>query len=104
MRLLGHFGAGVLLLAAALLPRPGNAADATHPLDPGAAAGSIPTQNAFGGYIPLLDRDEPVPSFAADQARASGSAEAESAPAAMPMDHGTMDHGAMGHGNPAPGE
>jgi hypothetical protein len=120
MRLLSRPDVGALVLAAVLVPRPGTAADALHPLDPAAKAGSIPTENIFDGYVPLLDRDEPLPSFVPDDASAQeGSAEAEPAPDGMPMDHdgmdhggmapgsmdhGAMDHGAMGHGTSQPPE
>lgn len=100
MRLLPRFSVGALLLATALVPRPGAAADAIHPLDPAAPAGVVPTQNTFEGLVPLLDRESPVPSFAGEAADASLSAEEEAAAPDMPMDHGVMDQSAMGHGAP----
>jgi hypothetical protein len=101
MRLLPRLRVGAFLLVTALVPRPGAAADAAHPLDPAAPAGVVPTQNMFEDLVPLLDRDSPVPSFAGEAADASPSADEEAAPPEdTPMDQGGMDHGAMGHGAP----
>ena len=63
MRCLLRLGAGAFLLAAAVLLRPASAADDTHPLDPDATPGVLPTDDPFQGYVPLLDRDAPAPSF-----------------------------------------
>ena len=57
-------GVGALLLAVAVLPRPGSAADAIHPLDPGAAPGVLAVDDPFADHVPLLDRGDPAPSFA----------------------------------------
>jgi hypothetical protein len=102
MRLLSLPDVAAFLLAAALVPRPGTAADATHPLDPAAPAGVVPTDNVFEGFVPLLGRENPVPSFASETTASDAPAvEGEAPPpAAMPMDHGAMDHSAMGHGAP----
>ena len=84
---------GVLLLAAALVPLPGAAADATHPLDPAASAGVVPTRNVFENAVPLLNRESPAPSFFGEAA-AGASTEAPAPPESEPMDHGAMGHGA----------
>ena len=63
-----HPVAGAFLLAAAALPRPGNAADAAPPLDPIATSGLLTTENPFDGHVPLLNREVPAPSFAFDSA------------------------------------
>jgi len=63
-----HPVAGAFLLAAAALPRPGNAADAAPPLDPTAASGLLTTENPFDGHVPLLNREVPAPSFAFESA------------------------------------
>lgn len=103
MHLLSPVHVAALLLAVALLPRPGAAADTIHPLDPAAPAGVVPTQNSFESLVPLLDRDSPVPSFAGEL-EGSSSVEEETLPSGvMPMDHGGMDHGAMGQGAPLAG-
>ncbi|HET6518959.1 MAG TPA: hypothetical protein VFG47_03955 [Geminicoccaceae bacterium] len=65
MRILLRLGAGAFLLAAAVMLRPAGAADATHPLDPNASPGVLPTGDPFLGHVPLLDREAPAPSFAA---------------------------------------
>ena len=94
-------GALLLLLAAAVSPRPGSAADATHPLDPEATPGVLPVDDPFAGHVPMLDREAPAPSFvtapaadAADRAAAdTGAMRAE--PAAGHAGHaGGMVHGA----------
>jgi hypothetical protein len=105
MRLLSLPGIGAFLFAAALVPRPGMTADAIHPLDPAAPAGVVRTRNVFEGFVPLLGRESPAPSFAVEEEAADAvAAEAEAAPpASMPVDHGGMDHGAMGHGAPQAG-
>lgn len=100
MRLLSRSRVAALLLAAALVPRPGAAADATHPLDPAAPAGIVPTQNTFETLVPLLDRDSPVPSFAGEADISSSAEEEVPRPKGMSMDHGGMDHGTVGHGVP----
>ena len=93
MHLLSRIGAGTLLVAAALVPRPELSAADLHPLDPAAPAGVLPTQNTFEALVPLLDRDSPVPSFAGETG-VSSAEEAPPPPADMPMDHGAMGHGA----------
>lgn len=75
MRLLSRVCAGAFLVAVAVMPRPGMAAGATHPLDPAASAGPVPTQNIFERVVPLLDRDTPNPSFA-DEGDQPGALEA----------------------------
>ena len=65
-----HHMVGALFLATVALPRPGDAADAAHPLDPTAASGSLNTENAFDGHVPLLTREGPAPSFAFESAGA----------------------------------
>ena len=100
MRFLSPVRIAALLLAAALTPQPGAAADAIHPLDPAAPAGVVPTQNTFENLVPLLDRDSPVPSFVGE-AESSSSAEGGSLPPEdIPMDPGGMEHGAVGHAVP----
>jgi hypothetical protein len=91
MQLLSRLGISAFLVAVAVLPRPGMAADPIHPLDPAAPSGPVPTQNVFQGHVPLLDRDSPAPSFTDE----GDQPEAEE-PARLPeaMDHGAMDHGA----------
>ena len=101
-------GVGALLLAAAVLPRPGSAADATHPLDPGAAPGVLAVDDPFADHVPLLDRGDPAPSFATAPATGNDrSAAGDGAPRVEPaMDHGGhagMVHGA-GHTTAAPTE
>jgi hypothetical protein len=103
MRLLSRFGAGTLLVAAALVPWPEAAAADLHPLDPAAPAGVVPTQNTFEALVPLLDRESPAPSFAGEEGETSLEEETPAEvppPADMPMNHGGMDHSAMGHGAP----
>ena len=100
MRLLSPVRIAALLLAAALVPRPGAAADATHPLDPAAPAGVVPTQNTFEALVPLLDRDSPVPSFAGEAEPPSSAEDEVPPPEDIPMNHGGMDHGAMGQAVP----
>jgi hypothetical protein len=92
---------GALLLFAALVPQPGAAAGAVHPLDPAASAGVVPTQNIFENAVPLLSRENPVPSFIGKGEVATGApAEAPPAKESKPMDHSVMDHGAVGHSTP----
>ena len=92
MRLLSRVCAGAFLVAVALVPRPGIPAGATHPLDPAAPAGPVPTQNIFERVVPLLDRDTPDPSFTdeSDQPEALGSA-----PLAEAMDDEVVDQGSI---------
>lgn len=100
MHLLSPMRVAALLLAVALLPRPGAAADAIHPLDPAAPAGVVPTQNTFENLVPLLDRDSPVPSFAGEPEASSSAEEELQPPEDIPMNHGGMEHGAMGRAVP----
>jgi hypothetical protein len=95
MRLLLRFGAGTLLLAAALVPQPEVAAAELHPLDPAAPAGVVSPQNTFENLVPLLDRESPAPSFV--EGAPEVSSEEEEPPTPMPVDHDTMDHGATDH-------
>lgn len=80
----------MLLLVAVLMPRPGAAAGVTHPLDPSAKPAGVPTANVFDAYVPLLDRDEPVPSFAEGGADASPPAPVEAEPDAVPTPRGDV--------------
>ena len=106
MRTLLRLGAGTLLLATAVMLRPADAADATHPLDPNASPGVLPTGDPFRNHVPLLDREAPAPSFAAAPAAApdegASVADRGEEPEAMPaMRHVVMhggDHAATGGG------
>jgi hypothetical protein len=99
-----HPVAGAFLLAAAALPRPGNAADAAPPLDPTATSGLLTTENPFDGHVPLLNREVPAPSFAFESAAgdrpAPDDGERRSLPAMYSADTAT---GHRGHA-PAPME
>jgi hypothetical protein len=63
-----HAVVGAMLITAALLPRSGNTADAAHPLESGAIPGVLATENPFDGHVPLLNREDPAPSFASEEA------------------------------------
>ena len=111
MRTLLRLGAGALLLATAVMLRPADAADATHPLDPNASPGVLPTGDPFRSHIPLLDRGAPAPSFAAAPAAApdegASVADRGEEPEGMPAmrhvvmqggDHAATSGGATTHG------
>jgi len=92
MQLLTRFCVAALL-AAALMPSGEAAADAAHPLDPTASAGAVVTKNSFEGFVPLLSRENPAPSFIKSEPPAPN----EERPASVqtiPMDHSGMAHGA----------
>lgn len=91
-----HHMVGAFFLAAVGLPRPGDAADAAHPLDPTAASGYLNTENAFDGHVPLLTREGPAPSFAFESAGnqpAEEDGERRSLPAMHRADTAAGDHG-----------
>jgi hypothetical protein len=92
MRLPSRSRVGALLLAAAVLPRPGAFAADLHPLDPATPAGVVPTQDVFEALVPLLNRESPVPSFVAEPPETD-------VDDAVPVDHGGTDHDAMAHGS-----
>lgn len=98
MRLPSRFGAGTLLVAAAVMPWSAALAADLHPLDPAAPAGVVPAPSTFEQVVPLLDRESPEPSFVNDTAGASTAAVE---PPSMPSDRAGMDHDAMGHAAPA---
>ena len=111
MRTLLRLGAGTLLLATAVMLRPADAADATHPLDPNASPGVLPTGDPFRNHVPLLDREAPAPSFAAAPAAApdegASVADRGEEPEAMPAmrlvvmhggDHAATSGGGTTHG------
>lgn len=97
MRTLLRLGAGTLLLATAVMLRPADAADATHPLDPNASPGVLPTGDPFRNHVPLLDREAPAPSFAAAPAAApdegASVADRGEEPEAMPAMRHVVMHG-----------
>lgn len=88
---------GAFLLATVALPRPGDAADAAHPLDTTAPSGLLTTKNPFDGHVPLLHRQVPAPSFAFESAvgdqRAQGDGERQSLPAMNRVDTATEHRG-----------
>lgn len=92
MQLLTRFCVAVLL-AAALMPSGEAAADAAHPLDPTAPAGAVVTKNSFEGFVPLLSRENPAPSFTKSETSAP-SEEGSVSGQTTPMDHSGMAHGA----------
>jgi hypothetical protein len=97
MRTLLRLGAGTLLLATSVMLRPADAADATHPLDPNASPGVMPTGDPFRNHVPLLDREAPAPSFAAAPAAApdegASVADRGEEPEAMPAMRHVVMHG-----------
>jgi hypothetical protein len=95
MRSLSRSAIGVLFLAA-LAPLPGAAADAVHPLNPAASAGVVSTRNIFEDAVPLLNRENPLPSFTAEGEETMG-APADASP---PQESESMNHDARGHGTP----
>ena len=89
---------GAFFLAAVALPRPGDAADAAHPLDPGAASGLLTTENPFDGHVPLLNREVPAPSFAFESAAGDRPAPDEAETRSLPAMHrADTETGHRGH-------
>ena len=95
-----HPIAGAFFLAAVALPRPGDAADAAHPLDPGATSGLLTTENPFDGHVPLLNREVPAPSFAFESAAGDRPAPDDGERLSLPAMYGADT--ATGHRGHAP--
>jgi hypothetical protein len=87
-------GAAVLGVLAATGPAAAQGAPIS--LGPAAPDQPLADRNAYGDHVPLLDRDEPQPSFWGEDG--TGGAAPPEAAAPPPVAHGMGRHGGMHHG------